>query len=545
MRSEKGQIMSTVELTPGVRVASDKFRIIEIGLYDAAEKWLKQRAVDSRDLFLWCAQLDTEEKSIEFREWSRRVRCVRKDFVAAGWREVYTGEGPHTAHVCFTQRIAGVDVGVGFGCIAPELWEVRPQDPEFRALVSETGYLSFTETGLVDVPEPEILNRDIERLIEGNRAKAKKSKPRIIASPCETSAVKNPEPKEEPMLTKSKSKKTAIIPHFRAGRREPLFTFDPKAKKGSSAIGSDRKLIPSPDAVIDVASVPAEKLTTVERKTLTHCEQTIKRGAEAFLATGDALTVIQEQRLYREKYSTFEAYLWDKFHLERSVAYRWIKAAATHTKTSAIADKLKLVISNEAQLRAIETVSDVKDLEAVLKRAARQIEPDADGMKIPTAKILARARKEEFTSPADLKLEAQRKRGTAREKPRDPPPAPDAPSQPRELVEFLALPAKTVDGSRLDYWNGRPRPYAGALHILNSYARSLWARYLGQGMEDIDFREDLKAWALQLQDDIICGAEPSGCYGGDGAKGGNLLDGRQWKEMPAGQTAPKAPRRAK
>ena len=185
-----------------------------------------------------------------------------------------------------------------------------------------------------------------------------------------------------------------------------------KAKPGTALVPAKRSDMPQ---TIDVASTPAEKLTAAERKTLTHCEHTIQRGANAFLETGDALTVIQEQRLYRDKYPTFEAYLWEEFHLERSVAYRWIKAASTHIKTSAIADKLSLLITNEAQLRALETVTEPHDMQAVLRRAAKKITPDAKGFRVPTAKILSEAVKEEFTSPADLKREKEAAKERAEE----------------------------------------------------------------------------------------------------------------------------------
>ena len=321
-----------------VTAVADKFKIIEVGLDDAAKKWLRQRGVNTLELYLWLGQIDSEETSIEFREWSKRVGLAKKEYHAAGWMAVNAGAGPQLSQAAFWSRIAAVDVGISFGCVGINLHEIRDHDPEFRSAVSESGYRSLA-TG-DSSPYPEILMRDIEQMIGDERKKKKFPK------------------------------------------------------------GVTKAEVP---AVIEVVSTPAEKLTTEERRTLSHCEKTINRGATAFLDTGDALTVILEQRLYREQYSTFEAYLWEEFHLERSVAYRWIKAAATHTKTSAIADKLSLSITNEAQLRALETVVEPQDLQAVLKRAARKITPNAEGLRVPTAKILAQAVREEFTSPEDLK----------------------------------------------------------------------------------------------------------------------------------------------
>jgi len=220
-------------------------------------------------------------------------------------------------------------------------------------------------------------------------------------------------------------------------------------KPETAVVAAKRSDVP---AVIDVPSAPAEKLSGEERKTLSHCEKTIKQGARAFLETGHALTLIQEKRLYREKYSTFEAYLWEEFHVEKSVAYRWIKAAGTHTKASAIAKRLNLSITNEAQLRALETVIEPQDMQAVLKRAARKITPNADGLRVPTAKILSEARREEFTSPEDLKHlnrqadEKRRMRDAKQEPSQEKYPAGD----PTQWRQALAAPEPAAEDDKLE-----------------------------------------------------------------------------------------------
>jgi hypothetical protein len=266
----------------------------------------------------------------------------------------------------------------------------------------------------------------------------------------------------------------------------PILTFDPKHKKPGTALAK-RFDVP---AVIDVPSTPAEKLSAGERKTLAHCEKTIARGAMAFLDTGDALTVIQEQRLYRERYGTFEAYLWEELHLEKSVAYRWIKHAATHTKASAIADKLSLSLTNEAQFRALETVTDAGDLQAVLRRAAKKITPDVKGFRVPTAKILTEAVKEEFTPEEDLKREkAERKAKAAQANGTTKLThiVGGAPAVPASLLEVSAdMPSEysadslPADGSDQNYWNGRPNRYAVRLHSFSGTVRDYIARFFSE-----------------------------------------------------------------
>ena len=110
-------------------VASDKFRIPQHGLWDVAEAWLRQRAIDTRQKWLWIHQLEEGEKSIEYQAWKQRVAWVRSAWIGAGWRELYTGEGPAAAGAIFSQRIAGVNVGAGIGPVGAELHEIRRDDP--------------------------------------------------------------------------------------------------------------------------------------------------------------------------------------------------------------------------------------------------------------------------------------------------------------------------------------------------------------------------------------------------------------------------------
>ena len=431
-----------------VTAVADKFKIIEFGLDDAAKKWLRQRGVNTLELYLWLGQLDSEETSIEFREWAKRVDLAKKAYHAAGWMAVNAGARPQLSQAAFWSRIAAVDVGISFGCVGIDLHEIRIHDPEFRSAVSESGYRSHA-TG-DSCPDPVILMRDIERMIGDERKKKKFPK------------------------------------------------------------GVTKAEVP---AVIEVVSTPAEKLTTEEHRTLSHCEKTINRGATAFLDTGDALTVILEQRLYREQYSTFEAYLWEEFHLERSVAYRWIKAAATHTKTSAIAYKLNLSITNESQLRALETVIEPQDLQAVLKRAARKITPNADGLRVPTAKILAESVREEFTSPEDLRRwkEAKRQKPLAVElidqADREETAAAESHGVAGDPSEFakgfeITGPQTSEEIAEERYrWNGRQCLYAAELHDVRSSLEKLFFSRQGNGQ----FRDDLAALLTSLAVEIKTG----------------------------------------
>lgn len=95
-----------------------------------------------------------------------------------------------------------------------------------------------------------------------------------------------------------------------------------------------------------------EVLNTDEKQELRRCEGVIKRGWDTFVDVGRALAAIQKQRLYREKYETFEAYCRDRWQYGKSHAHRLIGAAEVIEHLSPIGDKVPLPL-NEAQVRPL------------------------------------------------------------------------------------------------------------------------------------------------------------------------------------------------
>ncbi len=94
-------------------------------------------------------------------------------------------------------------------------------------------------------------------------------------------------------------------------------------------------------------------LSEEETKTLLECENTIAEGRMAFLEVGSALLTISSQKLYRAEFSTFEAYLNDRWEISKAYAYRMINAFKIGELMSPIGD---IVPENEAQVRALTTV---------------------------------------------------------------------------------------------------------------------------------------------------------------------------------------------
>ena len=90
-----------------------------------------------------------------------------------------------------------------------------------------------------------------------------------------------------------------------------------------------------------------------ESGVLEYYERIIETGVKTFVEVGHALTVIRDQRLYREHYATFDAYVRKRWDLERTYAHRMIEA-------SEVVDRLlsagNMVPVNEAQARPLASL---------------------------------------------------------------------------------------------------------------------------------------------------------------------------------------------
>lgn len=93
-------------------------------------------------------------------------------------------------------------------------------------------------------------------------------------------------------------------------------------------------------------------LTTREQRELGRAERTIARGLKSFLSLGLALKRIRDERLYRQRYDTFEAYVSERWELSRTRAYELCAASQVVADLSAIAD-IRFLPENEAQARPL------------------------------------------------------------------------------------------------------------------------------------------------------------------------------------------------
>jgi hypothetical protein len=107
----------------------------------------------------------------------------------------------------------------------------------------------------------------------------------------------------------------------------------------------------SPDARLTSLS----PLSSEDKRRKRDYEKTIKNVCKLYADAGIALLAIRTERLYRDKYYTFELYCNSELGFSRQRAYELMKAATTHRDLSAIADTP--VPANEAQSRPLNRLT--------------------------------------------------------------------------------------------------------------------------------------------------------------------------------------------
>jgi SAM-dependent methyltransferase len=93
-------------------------------------------------------------------------------------------------------------------------------------------------------------------------------------------------------------------------------------------------------------------LTTREQREFARAERTIAKGLKSFLAVGMALKQIRDNRLYRQRYGTFEEYCARRWDFSRPRAYALCAASEVIADLSPIGD-IRLLPENEAQARPL------------------------------------------------------------------------------------------------------------------------------------------------------------------------------------------------
>jgi hypothetical protein len=229
--------------------------------------------------------------------------------------------------------------------------------------------------------------------------------------------------------------------------------------------------------------LPPPKLSAIERKQLLQAEREIERNIGGFVAVGNALSAINQQRLYRATHATFEAYVQERWNLSRPYAYQLMDAAEINAGVSGIADKLHLRLSSESHFRPLKDLEPADRIE-VLKLAAKQAPKFDDGTPRVTAEVISRAKRAYTTPTDDLDRAAERK--ADREEVQSAKPH-DAELFGDEEFEDLATVRTKAVVANPHQWLGKDAYYAQQFHALSSQI----ANVREAGGSDMDFQTDL------------------------------------------------------
>lgn len=134
-------------------------------------------------------------------------------------------------------------------------------------------------------------------------------------------------------------------------------------------------------------------LAPTEAQTLAACEHTIEAGLKTFVAVGEALLTIRDQRLYRAEYGTFEDYCGERWGMGGDYARKMIRAAEVvgNLQADTIVSVLPATESQarpltslppeqqrEAWQRAVETAPEGKVTAAHVTRVVEEMTDDDD-----------------------------------------------------------------------------------------------------------------------------------------------------------------------
>ena len=104
----------------------------------------------------------------------------------------------------------------------------------------------------------------------------------------------------------------------------------------------------------------SESLNHIEKQELKDCELIIDDGLRGFIAVGNALAKIRDEKLYREHFSSFEKYVKSRWQMNKDYAYKLMSGSEVAQRVEGI--------ENEFQARELNRVPFTEQ-EKVMKRA--------------------------------------------------------------------------------------------------------------------------------------------------------------------------------
>jgi len=155
-----------------------------------------------------------------------------------------------------------------------------------------------------------------------------------------------------------------------------------------------------------------EPLSAADKDLLVELEKSIGTGLASFAEVGNALKKINEGRLYRAKFATFEEYCSQKWGLGRQHCYRLIEAAKCYeTIKGEVSGKTPLP-KNESQLRPIVGHLKPEDWASAWKQAVDSDEGDKTTAKVVQGVVIGMLGK---SSPSKPKVQRPKGSNIAKE----------------------------------------------------------------------------------------------------------------------------------
>lgn len=150
---------------------------------------------------------------------------------------------------------------------------------------------------------------------------------------------------------------------------------------------------------LDIKTPKKEPMVEVKAEVVSRLEElegVIQRGFQTFIEVGNALLEIQNSQLYKESHSSFEAYLKERWNLERRRAYQLIDAAeiAADVNQGSQNGKALPAPTSERQIRPLKALPKEQRSEAYTEAVAKnngeaptgkQVAESADKRKQPKA----------------------------------------------------------------------------------------------------------------------------------------------------------------
>lgn len=137
-----------------------------------------------------------------------------------------------------------------------------------------------------------------------------------------------------------KTKKQKVLDHEQSIKEENGFERQTEQSDESDK-GNQRGQEETESEIIEgiTDEVVRAELSPSEEDRLDELETIIKQGLQGFMLVGSALLEIQENKLYKASYSTFEEYMKGKFEIDRRRGYFLINAAKTTISITAQAEQ--------------------------------------------------------------------------------------------------------------------------------------------------------------------------------------------------------------